>query len=140
MLETHPTPDQRLLEKLPGAVDSRPEDRPGVPRESAPHPLQGAHWTQPSNQPVLATMPIRADLDHPTPVFSTALPLHGLSGKIRAKAYNIPDVLVRHWLLLLLADRIETIGTLFKPTSDASRDSTMRENRGMARQDGSTID
>src|SRR5690606_33916048 len=44
-----------------------------------------------------------------TPVFGTAQPLHGLSGVLRTKAYSIPEHFPRHWLLLLVADRVDVL-------------------------------
>lgn len=45
-----------------------------------------------------------------TPVFSTAVPLRGLSGRVRRVAYTFPDHQARHWVLLLLANRIDAAG------------------------------
>jgi transcriptional regulator GlxA family with amidase domain len=42
-----------------------------------------------------------------TPVFGTGQPLHGLSGALRRAAYSIRENKARHWMLLLLADRVE---------------------------------
>ena len=100
------------LERENWAVDASPENRPGVPRETEPHPVAGAHWTEPSNQPVMTPVLLRSDLDHPTPVFSSALPPKGATAKMRAMAYRIPDRFVRHWALLLLADRMDALKNL----------------------------
>ncbi|UQA56824.1 hypothetical protein [Polyangium aurulentum] len=88
-------------------VDLLLSDRPGVPREGPQRPLPGAHDLAP--QPVESKVLTRADLARPTPVFSTALPPWGLSGLLRRLAYRYPDNLVRHWMLLLLADRVDAI-------------------------------
>jgi hypothetical protein len=90
-------------------IDLPPENRPGVPYESAPHPLAGAHWTTPARQVPTVRVLKRADLAHLTPVFSTAVPPHGLSGQLRKVAYTIPEHEGRHWLLLMLADRVDVI-------------------------------
>ena len=42
-----------------------------------------------------------------TPVFGTAVPPKGVSGLVRAAAYRYPDHHMRHWTLLLLADRVD---------------------------------
>lgn len=42
-----------------------------------------------------------------TPVVGPAQPLKGLSGRMRRVAYGIPEHHARHWLLLLVADRID---------------------------------
>lgn len=92
-------------------VDSNPEDRPGVPRESAPHLLPGAVPETPQQvaaEPVL----VRAGLDRPTPVFSSDLPPRGVSGALRRVAYQIPDHRLGHWVLLMVADRVDVIENL----------------------------
>jgi len=40
-------------------------------------------------------------------VRSSVLPPRGLSGLVRRAAYRVPDHRPRHWMLLLLADRID---------------------------------
>jgi hypothetical protein len=54
---------------------------------------------QPSTLPPTATVA--------TPVFGTAQPPRGLSGALRRRAYALPEHHTRHWLWLLLADRID---------------------------------
>jgi len=91
-------------------ADRDPKSRPGVPMElEPPRPIGEAHWTQPPQQisdvkvfkqPLAPKMP---------PVFGTAIPPKGLSGLIRAAAYQYPDHLTRHWLLLLMADRVNFV-------------------------------
>jgi hypothetical protein len=44
-----------------------------------------------------------------TPVFGTAQPPQGISGLVRRRAYAIPEHRVRHWMLLLLADRLDLL-------------------------------
>lgn len=93
-------------------VDLRPEQRPGVPRDAPPHPLPGAHWTQPEQQPFDQSTLQRLGLTRHTAVFSTALPPRGLSGALRRIAHYIPDHRVSHWLLLLVADRVDVLQNL----------------------------
>src|SRR4051812_32943155 len=50
-------------------ADRRVEDRPGVPRETPPHPLGGAHWTVPEQQTPRRDVLVRADIERLTPVF-----------------------------------------------------------------------
>lgn len=93
-------------------ADLRPDERPGVPRETAPHPLPGAHWREPPFQPTENAVLQPAERDRLTPVYSTALPPRGLSGIVRRAAHLIPDHRVSHWLLLLVADRIDVLQSL----------------------------
>jgi hypothetical protein len=95
-------------------ADLRPEDRPGVPRETSPHPMGDAHWTEPAEQPIEDAARTRPEATRPTPVFSTATPPRGLSGKLRLIAYGIPDHRVSHWMLCLLADQVDVVEGLFR--------------------------
>ena len=91
-------------------VDRDPSKRPGVPRETPPRPLGGAHWRTPEAQPPPpVTVLHRPGLAELTPVFSTEVPPHGLSGRIRRFAYTFPDQVVWKWELLLVADRVDMI-------------------------------
>jgi hypothetical protein len=78
--------------------------------ELEPEPRPGVHWKKPQRQhppdvPILK----RTELDELTPVFGTAIPPRGLSGVLRKVAYEIPEHLVRHVMLLLLADRVDVV-------------------------------
>lgn len=44
-----------------------------------------------------------------TPVFGTTVPPSGLSGALRARAFGYGEGDLRHWLLLLLADRVNVV-------------------------------
>jgi hypothetical protein len=44
---------------------------------------------------------------HLTPVFGTAQPPRGPSGVLRRAAYRIPEHRALHWLLLVVADRVD---------------------------------
>lgn len=100
------TPDQ-LRARIPGwGADLDPADRPSVPRERALE--TGAHWTFPEEQPEVA--PRERSVEHArlTPVFGTTCPPQGLSGVIRRLAYaRYSEGRAAHWLLLLLADRVD---------------------------------
>lgn len=91
-------------------VDLRPNRRPGIPPETMPHPIGHAHWKTPARQPPPAvTVLKRPGLAELTPVFSTAVPPHGLSGLLRQRAYRSPDQRARKWFLLMLADRVDIV-------------------------------
>jgi hypothetical protein len=49
---------------------------------------------------------LRPDEQPPRPPAQTA-PLTAVSGALRRRAYAIPEHHARHWMLLLLADRVE---------------------------------
>jgi len=43
------------------------------------------------------------------PVYGTAQPPRGLSGVLRDSAYQYPSHKARHWLILMLADRVDVL-------------------------------
>lgn len=89
-------------------LDASPETRPGVPMEASPAPDPGAHWQEPVQQEATVEILHRASLDGPTPVFGSAQPPRGISGALRRLGYSIPEHRARRWMMLLLADRIDT--------------------------------
>ncbi|GEJ56017.1 hypothetical protein [Anaeromyxobacter diazotrophicus] len=104
----HPLAGERARQPIPGAgIDLDPARRPGVPRLHAPRPLPNAHGppTRQESQ-VTVFMHGRPHKDFP-PVFGTAVPPSGLSGLLRRAAYRYPDHWMRHWTVLLFADRVD---------------------------------
>lgn len=89
--------------------DARPEDRPGVPMEHEPRPMEGVHWREPIRQGDDPRHLKRMELDRLTPVYGTAVPPRGVSGRIRRFAYSIPEHRARRWMLLLFADRVDVV-------------------------------
>jgi hypothetical protein len=104
------SPDQ-LRARIPGwGVDSDPADRPSVPKLKFQEDLTGAHWEFPDRQP--EKWPRERSIEHKflTPVFGTAQPPKGLSGVIRRFSYaRYSEGRAAHWLLLMLADRVDAI-------------------------------
>lgn len=92
---------------LPREPRDGPEDRPGVPREADPGPPDEARaiGSQPGWED-RETLPGRS---RPTPVFGTAQPLRGTSGRLRRLAYGFPEHRARHWMALMLADRVDVL-------------------------------
>jgi hypothetical protein len=89
-------------------IDLDPARRPGVPRmRDTPRPLPNAH-VPPERQEsdVTVFMHGRPHKTFP-PVFGTAVPPRGLSGIVRRAAYRHPDHVMRHWTMLLFADRVD---------------------------------
>lgn len=85
------------------------KDRPAYPMERTPPRLEGVHWDRPEDQPL--NMKVYHSTERPgvTPVFGTSTPPFGLSGKIRDVAYKLSENDIRHWLLLLFADRVNVV-------------------------------
>ena len=102
------TPDQ-LRERIPGwGADLDPKDRPSVPELQFQEDLTGAHWEFPERQP--EKWPRERSIEHKflPPVFGTACPPKGLSGVIRRYSYRrYSEARTAHWLLLIVADRVD---------------------------------
>ena len=102
------TADQ-LRARIPGwGADLDPADRPSTPKLQFREDLTGAHWEFPERQP--EKWPRERSIEHAflTPVFGTAQPPKGLSGALRKFSYaKYSEARVGHWLLLMLADRVD---------------------------------
>jgi hypothetical protein len=122
------TPDQ-LRARIPGwGVDSDPADRPSVPKLQFRDDLTGAHWEFPDRQP--EKWPRERSIEHKflTPVFGTAQPPKGLSGAIRKFSYaRYSEGRAVHWLLLMLADRVDAIEEHVKSFASLRPDNPITE-------------
>lgn len=101
------TPSPRRPRPAGWGVDLAPRDRPAVPKERQPARLDGVHWNVPEQQP--QRVEVLSSVERPgiTPVFGTTQPPRGLSGSVRRFAFRFSENDLRHWLLLLAADRID---------------------------------
>jgi hypothetical protein len=120
---------EQLRARIPGwGADLDPQDRPAVPKEHFdPHPY-GAVWDFPDRQP--ETWPRERSIEHEflTPVFGTSCPPHGLSGAIRKLAYRrYSEGRAAHWLLLIAADRVDTVGSTFRSFASLRPDNPITE-------------
>ncbi|SOD98213.1 hypothetical protein [Blastococcus haudaquaticus] len=100
---------EELRARIPGwGVDLDPADRPSNHRLHYAPDTTGAHWDFPERQP--EKWPREHSIEHAfvTPVFGTAQPPKGLSGVIRKFSYaRYGEARLGHWLLLILADRVD---------------------------------
>ena len=103
---------EQLRARIPGwGADLDPKDRPSVPKLQFQDGLSGAHWGEtPDQQP--EKWPRERSIEHArlTPVFGTSCPPKGLSGAIRKLSYaRYSEGRAAHWLLLVLADRVDAV-------------------------------
>jgi hypothetical protein len=100
-----------LRARIPGwGADLDPNDRPSVPKLQLDPELAVAQETFPDRQP--ENWPRERSIEHQflTPVFGTAQPPKGLSGRMRKLAYaRYSEGQAAHWLMLMAADRVDTI-------------------------------
>jgi len=99
-----------MKQRIPGwGADLDPKNRPGVPRERKPPQGTGAHWEEPERQVPHVRILVSTEHQGLTATFGSACPPRGLSGKIREYAYRLSEGKKAHWILLLLADRIDEV-------------------------------
>jgi hypothetical protein len=100
---------EQLRARIPGwGADLDPADRPSHRRLHYAPGTTGAHWDFPERQP--EKWPRERSIEHAflTPVFGTAQPPKGLSGAIRTFSYaRYSEARLGHWMLLILADRVD---------------------------------
>jgi hypothetical protein len=102
------TPEQ-LRARIPGwGADLDPADRPSHPKLNYAPDTTNAHWEFPDRQPEKWARERSIEHAFLTPVFGTAQPPTGLSGAIRKFSYaRYSEGRSAHWLLLILADRVD---------------------------------
>ncbi|RYE89026.1 MAG: hypothetical protein EOO78_33930, partial [Oxalobacteraceae bacterium] len=85
------------------------KDRPGVPMERTPPRFINIPDGDPAPQEERVEVLVSTERPGRTPLFGTVQPPSGLSGMIRRQAFKLTENDVRHWLLLLVADRVNMV-------------------------------
>ena len=90
-------------------VDLDHANRPAYPMVRMPARLEGAHAHPPVQQ--MQTVEILKSVERPsiTPLFGTPQPPSGISGMLRRVAFKYSESDLRHWMLLLFADRVNMV-------------------------------
>lgn len=88
--------------------------RPAVPKERTPPRLANVHWDQPEQQHFDIKVFHSNERPDFTPLIGTSAPPSGLSGLLRAGAFRFSENDIRHWLILLFADRINMVEEIFE--------------------------
>jgi hypothetical protein len=107
------SPEQHQRQPPPGiegwGADLDPQARPAYPKERTPPRFINKHWDDLEHQP--QTVKVFHSTERPglTPVFGTAQPPSGVSGMIRGAAFRYSENDMRHWLMLLFADRVNVV-------------------------------
>ena len=95
------------FDHIPGWGSDIPrENRPAVPMERTP-PRLDVPWSDPPPQQP-RTVEVLRSIERPehSRTFGTRLPPRGLSGMIRRAAFRHSENDLRHWLMLVAADRV----------------------------------
>jgi hypothetical protein len=106
--------------------------RTAEPMEDYSPGASGAHWHFPDRQPEL--WPRERSPEHAmlTPVFGTSCPPRGISGAIRKYAYTLSEGRTSHWMLLVLADRIDVLESRFEAIGEGHPDNPITETGVLA--------
>ena len=103
-------PAREELQHIQGwGADLDRKDRPGVPMERTPPRFIHQPAGDPPQQQEKVEVLVSSERPGITQVFGTVQPPSGLSGMIRRLAFNASENDLRHWLLLLLADRVNMV-------------------------------
>jgi len=102
-------------------ADLDKSNRPAVPMERTPPRLEGVHWKQPAQQPLAVRVFHSIERPGITPVFGTSVPPKGLSGYIRKIAFKRSENDIRHWLMLMFADRINVVEGMIEDAVSSPR-------------------
>lgn len=84
-------------------------NRPAYPKERIPARNTGVHWDHLDQQHQNVRILHSNERPGITPVFGTTLPPKGISGKIREFAFKFTENDIRHWMILLWADRVNMV-------------------------------
>jgi hypothetical protein len=131
------TDPQARQRKPPAGVqgwgaDLDPAMRPAVPMERTPPRLHNVHWDEPEHQP--RTVKVFHSTERPglTPVFGTSVPPSGPSGLLRAVAFRYSENDLRHWLMLLFADRVNVVEGVLQDLAHGHVPNVFKEMGGPA--------
>ena len=93
---------------IPGwGVDADPRNDPTYPmRDRTQDDSPGMNWERPTQQTSDVEVLQSVEHDRRPAVFGTSTPPAGMSGAIRRSAFAYSESQWAHWLLLMLADRV----------------------------------
>lgn len=108
---TSPAKNTAPRNDIPGwGTDRDPQNRPAVPKERIPARLPGLHWEEPEPQPPSVEVLLSTErFGKMTPLFGSTVPPSGISGMMRRAAFRFSESDLRHWLILLAADRANMV-------------------------------
>lgn len=107
---------------IPGwGADLDPGKRPAQPKERRPPRLEHPPRGQPEQQRSEVLVLHSTERPGVTPVFGTSVPPSGLSGVIRRRAFRRSENDVRHWLMLMVADRVNVVEGMVQDLGKSGR-------------------
>ncbi|PAW92397.1 hypothetical protein CKK33_02355 [Mucilaginibacter sp. MD40] len=105
------TADNENYKDIPGwGMDADPENEPTYPmKHYTGDDHKRLNYERAAQQPLNVEILQSIERPAPTAVFGTSVPPSGLSGAIRRFAFKHSEDRYRHWLPLILADRINVV-------------------------------
>lgn len=97
---------------IPGwGMDADPENDPTYPMKARDPEVDHAGLNYEKAPQQTTDIEVFHSIERPsiTRVFGTSTPPKGLSGKIRAKAFEYSEATAAHWMMLILADRVDVV-------------------------------
>src|ERR1700712_1407436 len=103
------------ISKINGwGIDADPENEPTYPMKNYTGDAhQRIHWDRPALQESTEEILMSTERPGLPAVYGTSVPPSGVSGVLRRMAFKYSENKYRHWLPLLLADRINAIEGIF---------------------------
>jgi hypothetical protein len=108
-LKQHRRSREELTHIKGWGADLDHKNRPGVPMERTPPRYTPAGMDTPPPQPQRVEVLVSNERPGITQLHGTAQPPAGLSGMLRRAAFKFSENDIRHWLILLGADRINVV-------------------------------
>ena len=113
-------------------ADLDPQARPAYPKERTPPRFINRHWDELEAQRPSVKVFHSTERPGLTPVYGTAQPPSGLSGMLRAAAFKQSENDMRHWLMLLLADRVNVVEGIIEDLAHGHVPNLFKEMGGPA--------
>jgi hypothetical protein len=97
---------------IPGwGMDADPANDPTYPmKKYTGDDRKRSMWERPYLQSAKTEILKSTERPYLSAVFGTKIPPKGLSGALRRKAYKFSENKLRRWLLLIFADRVDSLG------------------------------
>src|SRR5690349_21343166 len=97
------------------AIDADPENEPTYPmKKYTGDDHNRLNYERPSQQAVTVELLRSNERPNYPAVFGTSVPPEGLSGQMRRKAFKYSEDRYPHWLLLMMADRVNVVEGMIK--------------------------
>jgi hypothetical protein len=119
--------------KIPGwGMDADPENEPTYPMKNyTGDDHKRINYERSEQQPESVEILLSNERPAVTRVFGTSVPPSGLSGKIRRYAFQHSEDRYRHWIPLILADRVNVFEGLIEDIREGQLPNLIKE-RGLA--------